>query len=280
MRHFIAGVAISLLASGAAFADENCYKTCPVGAAQKNSVVTRPSYYTLSNNPTTKFADWVAYRVTKSTIGKTQTRTWKQAPELSASDTLHPDDYTGAPGALTIDRGHQAPLASFTANPSKGAWKVMNFLSNITPQGTELNQGPWERLESAERTLAKAAGIAAVYVVTGPLYEKDMKSLPNATRQHVVPSGYWKVVAVDENGILKSAAFIMHQDAKRNDDYCNNLVTISDVEERSGLELFPNLSRAKRKALAESAGELVDGVGCEFIETAASKRVKTKIRKP
>lgn len=274
MRNYVVAVFVSIMASAPALADDNCYKTCPNGAKNGNTVITR-EFYTLSNNPTTKFADWVAYKVTKRTIGKTQKRLWKQDPDLPPDDTLHPNDYKDAPGALKIDRGHQAPLASFTGQPG---WAVMNYLSNITPQSTLINQGPWEELESAERALARMTGVNAVYVVTGTLYEKSMKPLPKSAREHVVPSGYWKVVAVENGGNFKTAAFIMHQDSTAT-DYCNYLVTISDIEERSNLELFPGLSSAKRKVLAENAGELVDGIGCEFIETSVSKKVKNKTKK-
>jgi endonuclease G len=40
----------------------NCLHGCPGGAPAANQLVDR-DIYTLSNNPVTKFADWVAYKV-------------------------------------------------------------------------------------------------------------------------------------------------------------------------------------------------------------------------
>lgn len=68
----------------------------------------------MSSNDSTKFADWVAYKVTKDTIGPTKERTWKADPLLDENETLEPDEYRGAPVSLKTDRGHQVPLASFT----------------------------------------------------------------------------------------------------------------------------------------------------------------------
>lgn len=275
MKRYIATAVIILVATPAVSADRaSCFVKCPEGSSHKNTIIER-NHYTLSNNPETKFADWVAYKVTKTTTGSGATRNWAQDPGLRASDTLHPDDYVGAPAALRIDRGHQAPLASLAGLAN---WQVLNYLSNITPQSTPLNQGPWKALEQAERNLARSGSVSAVYVITGPLYEKEMRPMPHSSRPHVVPSGYWKVLAAEDDDTLKTAAFILHQDAKRADDYCNALVTIGDVEERSGLKLFPSLSAKERKALAERPGALVGSAGCEFIDEVASvKKVKSRV---
>ena len=53
-----------------------------------------------------------------------------------------------------------------------------NYLSNITPQRSPLNQGPWRILEDRIRDVT--ADYDAVYVLTGPLYERTMPALPGA----------------------------------------------------------------------------------------------------
>ena len=47
-----------------------CLHGCPSGSPASNDIVIRNGYL-LSSNNATKFADWVAYRVTKSAIGAT-----------------------------------------------------------------------------------------------------------------------------------------------------------------------------------------------------------------
>jgi len=86
----------------------NCPVGCPVGGSIQT--VTREAY-TLNNNPDTKFANWVAYTITKTGQATSRLRNWKRDPALPESDTLSPAAYTGANSELAVDRGHQAPLA-------------------------------------------------------------------------------------------------------------------------------------------------------------------------
>ncbi len=224
----------------------HCLHSCPMGAAATNDLVVR-EIYTLSSNDATKFADWVAYRITPQTIGPSGGRTWAADPWLAPSETLEPADYTGAPAALSIDRGHQAPLASFsgTAHPEH-----TNLLSNITPQGAALNQGPWVRLEDAERALVRRSN-GPVYVLTGPLYERDMRPLPRADEPHRVPSGYWKIV-MTEDGRLSS--FVMEGGLARGAPHCGQRAPVETIEQRSGLRFFPDLARRNFRSLDAHLG--------------------------
>ena len=159
-----------------------CLHGCPSGGPITNDIVIR-DIYVLSSNDATKFADWVAYRVTASTIGPTAERVWKSDPWLAEGVTLEPNDYRGAFAALNTDRGHQAPLASFTSTEH---WETTNYLSNITPQKSALNRGPWLRLEEAVRKLARAVP-GAVYVITDPLHERGMPPPAGGVRKPSSP---------------------------------------------------------------------------------------------
>lgn len=236
----------------------HCLVECPSGAPLTNDLITR-QIYTLSNNGNTKFADWVAYTVTAATIGRTQTRNWKADPLLPSSKTLEPEDYAGANATLHTDRGHQAPLASFTGTPFGSD---TNFLSNITPQKADLNQGPWERLESAERRLAQQPAREALFGLTGPLYERTMPQLPRADEPHRIPSGYWKIVSVQQGDTIEVAAFIMDQDTPRGDHFCDHLTTVDEVEQRSGLDFFAALDDSLENEMEQAQGALAARLGC------------------
>jgi endonuclease G len=157
---------------------------------------------------------------------------------------------------------------------------MTNYLSNITPQAAALNQGPWEALESAERALARRAGVTAVYVMTGPLYEKEMKPLPGANEPHKVPSGYWKVVALEDARGLSTAAFIMHQDTKKTANFCNFVVPVRTVEERSHLNFFSGFgAQAVQDVFEAVPGTLKERLGCVVVQMpqgAAMARVAPK----
>jgi endonuclease G len=213
----------------------HCLHGCPIGAADIDDIVVR-EIYTLASNDLTKMADWVAYRVTPASIGPSGDRKWAADPWLDPDEALEPDDYEGAPRALGIDRGHQAPLAGQSGTPFAAD---TNILSNITPQGAALNQGAWQRLEARENDLARAENIA-VYVLTGPLFERVVAPMPKADERHRVPSGYWKVLVTQDG---RMAAFIMDTAAPRALDHCAAQVALDEVELRSRLGLFPRLDK-------------------------------------
>lgn len=245
---------LSSLWSVSSLAD-NCVYDCPTGASGQEI---ERSIYTLSNNASTKFADWVAYNVTTSTIdGPTRSRNFKSDPDIDSDETLETGDYTGANADIGTDRGHQVPLASFSNTTD---WDDTNYLSNITPQSSNLNQGPWVDLEEAVRELVRTS--QDVFVVTGPLYESFFATLPGADETHTIPSGYFKVVITEVNGWIEASAFILEQDAERSDDFCAAEVPVDEVESRSGLDIMPSLESYRASAIEDSTGGLTTELGC------------------
>lgn len=228
----------------------HCLHSCPMGTPATNDLIVR-EIYTLSSNDRTKFADWVAYRVTAETVGPSEGRRWQADPWLSDEETLEPADYDDAPRALSIDRGHQAPLAALSGTPFA---EDTNILSNITPQRSALNQASWQRLEARERDLAtRETDPLALYVLTGPLYERVLQPLPmpGGAERHRVPSGYWKVIATEDG---RMSAFIFDQETPRGADYCDMRVSLDEVELRTNLTLFPRLEERSFTALDDALG--------------------------
>lgn len=202
----------------------------PIKEGSSGSLVVR-DIYCLSNNPETKFADWVAYRLNAAIVGQgaevEQDRVWKADPELPPGETLEPEDYTGAYGALKVDRGHLAPLASF-----RGAnWEQVNYLSNIIPQDSSLNRGAWLEVERLERSLAAKGD---VWVIVGTAYEKEMGTLPKADEPHRIPSAVWKVITAQDREI-QAWLFEQGQDY---DGAGGGVISLERLEERSGWD-FP-----------------------------------------
>lgn len=241
----------------------HCLYGCPKGPTEARDLVIR-QIYLLSANNETKLADWVAYRVTRETVGSESTRNWRRDPWLAPHETLSPGDYEGAHAALGTDRGHQAPLAALAGTAD---WAETNYLSNITPQAAELNRGAWLRLETAVRNLAREEGVEAVYVVTGPLFERPMPPLPNAAREHRVPSGYWKLVALDQGEHVLAAGFVMPQEAARSDGHCLYRSDLPAIERASGLTFFHGLDAAPRVVVHDGAEALLARLGCGEAES-------------
>jgi endonuclease G, mitochondrial len=236
-----------------------CLHGCPESTRGVIGTVLHREGFVLSNNPKTKFADWVAYRITRFTMGKSPRRKWTADPDLPPEETLEPEDYRGAHRALSVDRGHQVPLASFAGT---GATRPLNYLSNVTPQRSQLNQKLWNFLEQAERKLINDGVTEEVFVVTGPLFEKEMPPLPGADEAHTVPSGYFKVVSVSQGFRVSTAAFIVSQETPGDVSFCSLAVTIDEVELRAALDLFVALPDDIETPLERSRGDLLPTLGC------------------
>lgn len=248
-------ISLNIFTYHSAFA-QHCLFGCPLGASTGNTEINR-SIYTLSNNPNTKFSDWVAYKVNQSNLtGPSRRRNWAKDPDLDAAETLTPPEYNHSNVTLGVDRGHQAPLAAFKGHDD---WAMTNILSNITPQSSKLNQGPWKNLEGAVRSLAESSG-QNVFVMTGPLYEWPMAKLPATDKIHRVPSGYWKIITIQDEAGVKVAGFYFYQDTPRRANYCDHMKTVDFIEAKSGLNFF---SEFIDEATLESAQPtLVNELGC------------------
>ncbi|UUQ64408.1 DNA/RNA non-specific endonuclease [Pseudomonas fuscovaginae UPB0736] len=110
---------------------------------------------------------------------------------------------------MSTDRDLQDNLASIGGVEG---WQALNYLYNITPQKSDLNQRARARLEDKEQDLSKRRGIDSVYVLTGTLCERYIGTLPSATKQHSIPSGYWKIIFTNSTPTQGTfAAFIMNQ---------------------------------------------------------------------
>lgn len=208
----------------------------PYGSPFTNDLIIR-DLYAMSNNDSTKLADWIAYKIDLQIFeGPSRSRKWAADPWLDENETLEPDDYKGANEELKVDRGHQAPLANF-----KGSDKYYetNYLSNITPQKSELNQGPWRILEERERTFAENYPENDVYVMTGPIYNHDNQlCLPKADEPHLIPVAYWRIIVMIEGNEIKTAAFLLPQETPRNADFIDYIQNIDTIEFETGLDFL------------------------------------------
>ena len=173
-------------------------------------------------------------------------------------EELEKSDYAGGFAQININKGHQAPLASFSGSPY---WFKTNYMTNITPQQNDLNKGAWKRLESAVRDLADYG--YPVYVMTGTLYERPMTPLPQANEPHAIPSGYWKIVATFEENEYWSAAFILNQNTSMTSSHCTGAVTIAEVESRAELDFFTELGFANELDIETGNNDLVPWLGCD-----------------
>ena len=230
--------------------DKFCFVKCPTGAPSSNLEINH-DIFILSYNIKTKYADWVAYKVGLNNIsGTTRNRAWQADPKIPKDFALIPSDYKDANKVCSYDRGHQAPLADFSNNNN---WEKANYLSNITPQQSALNRGPWNYLEAKTRNLLKT--FKEIYVLTGPYYaSKKMCKLPHARILNRVPNGYWKIITVVDDQNTYTASFVFDQETPRMANYCNYTKPLEVIEELTKLKF--------NKPMYHNSPYLLEKLGC------------------
>ena len=148
---------------------------------------------------------------------------------------------------MNTDRGHQAPLGSLDGGDD---YFETNYLSNITPQKSRLNRGVWVAIEDIERELIRDHNLSDYIIVyTGTLYEREMLDMPQSDENATVPSGYWKIIIVPQNNGFETASFIFDQDTPSGVAPTDSLVTIDEIERRSGLDFFWELEDSEENSL-------------------------------
>lgn len=199
--------------------------------------------YTLSFDTLHHTPFWVAWQLTKDEANGTYKRAndFRPDPLLPPQHAVWETAYSGS----GYDRGHMCP-----AGDQKWSERAMSesfFMSNMCPQARKLNQEWWEHLERAERRWAANEG--AIYIVCGPIYDKESKvqyignDIPVA-----VPNGFFKVILSLRPDHEKAIGFIYRNDDSRQpmgDAAC----TVDEVERITGIDFFYQLPQKQEKEL-------------------------------
>ena len=100
--------------------------------------------------------------------------------------------------------------------------------------------------------------------MTGPLYERQMPAMPGANEVHLLPSGYWKIVAVEEWREVRVAGFVLEQETGRRESPCDSDEAASprEIEMRAGLNFFHASDRRRQDALELGEALLRGELGC------------------
>jgi endonuclease G len=178
-------------------------------ASRHPHVVLDHRYFVVYYDKQYRLARWVKYEMSKESLSLTKAKRrerFRFDPLLK--ERLHlavlPKEYrkTG------YDRGHLAPSADFAF--SQEANDATFVMSNMVPQKPKLNQVAWSQLEDQVRQWA--CGEEKVTVVTGPVLEEKMSTLPSGLP---IPRAFFKIV-FDETPPRKAIAFLYKQEDSTN----------------------------------------------------------------
>ena len=224
----------------------HCLFGCPDGTPQESQLVIR-SIYALAYNQENKVADWAAYKVSVDSIGIATSLSREAVVDTFIENTLRAIDYGTAEEANDLGRSAFVPLVSFAGTPY---WNDVNYLTNMVPRSSALNRGAWYGLEWAVRNLANREG--AVYVLTGPIYNPNSEPLRLPTdKSHKVPDAFFKIL-ISENGA--NSAFVFEQNLPIHVHHCQQITSVREIEELTGLDFFPELERLPNTSLDQGLG--------------------------
>ncbi len=201
-------------------------------------------YYALSYSEEHEQAEWVAYVLTRERLQKP----WVQRvdnfiPDLAVkTGSATPDDFRRS----GYDRGHLVPAADMAF--SEEAMAETFFMSNISPQARNFNQGIWRELEELTRNWAQKFN--KLYVVTGPVLSRAPKHRIGENKVSV-PQSYFKVLLDLSEPELKGIAFILPNRVNYDPLY-EYAVSIDEVEELTGINFFPDLMEKEQEEEIES----------------------------
>ena len=157
-------------------------------------------------------------------------------------------------------RGHMLPSASRNKTTSDN--KMTFYNTNMTPQLGSLNTQYWATLEEKVRSWAKSSD--TLYVVTGAVLHTvgGNESIDNTTtrsdagKQVAIPNYYYKALLrlslrTGTPTYSAVAAWVEHR-AKSGDVTADDMITIDELERRTGIDFFANLDEETQNAVESS----------------------------
>lgn len=224
------------------------------GAPSQSDVIAFRSGYVVGFNNETHNPDWTMHRITAEMLHNSRvlrTDDFRHDSQIPRSAEL--GDYKGSGWS----RGHMVPAADMKW--SRQAMSETFLLSNIVPQEKNNNSGLWQEVENTVRRLALiedkvrdwAIKEKSLWVITGPIYDKDK---PRRTIGNVgvrIPDAIFKVV-LDETPPKKMIAFIV-PNVDTDGQPSEHVVTVDEVERRTGFDFFSKMSRVEQSVMESSS---------------------------
>ena len=211
--------------------------------------IVRHRGFTLSYDEEWEQAEWVAYLLEGDNLRREWTkRNDDFRPDPSVSTASAEDyDYRGS----GYDRGHLAPFADFAYDAELAAETF--YLSNISPQARQFNQGVWRELEELTRDWAEDND--RLYVVTGPVMTEDPKGSIGRRNRVAVPAAYFKVLLDLEGNDRKAIGFIIPNEVSF-DPLTRYAYSVDEVEQIVNLDFFAELMPDDLEASLEADGNI------------------------
>jgi endonuclease G len=187
---------------------------------------------------------WAAYRVGDlPRIPPPPPRPDRFTVDRRTAARVEPQVYSGS----GYDRGHLAPNFAIATRHGAAAQRETFLMSNIAPQRHGLNAGLWQDLEQRIATNYPAR-YGEVWVLTGPVVGPAPARLQGRV---AVPVAFYKIIVDEQDGRLRTLAFLVPQEAPTHAEPGRYLTTIAEIEARTGLDFLPALEDAAEREVEQ-----------------------------
>lgn len=213
---------------------------------------------------------WVAFRFDGDTRGQTVSR--PEVDPFTDDPSLNSSLHIGSNGfSREYNRGHLCASADRLYNRDANVQTF--YMSNMSPQLASFNQAYWVTLENLVQKLGRDASFSdTLYVVKGGTIRNDQileyVSRPNG-KQVAVPKYYYMALLKVKNGVYSSIAFWMEHKEYGYNDYKHpaplseirkTAVTVNELEQKTGIDFFPNLPDAAEERIENQKVESAWGM--------------------
>jgi endonuclease G len=221
----------------------------------KDYLISRPQYV-LSYNRDKGIPNWVSWQLNQTWLGDLPRQPFMGDSSLPPGwYQVQPADYVGS----GFDRGHLVPAAD--RDRTEADAKAVFLMTNILPQAPDNNQGPWEKLESACRNLARQG--KELYIVAGHFGQGGIglkgQRMVIAQGKVVVPAQLWKIVIVLEHpglglaGITEKtpviAVLMPNRQGIKESRWQDYQTSIDQIEKLTGYDFLSNLPESLQAIL-------------------------------
>jgi len=167
-------------------------------------------------------------------------------PDLPSEVQSQDSDYRDNP----YDRGHLVSPADARA-AGADAEREVYYYTAVVPQAEATNRGIWSGLEQYTRELA--ARVGPIHVQSGPIYTAN-RALVIGPGETPVPVALYRILLRrDSAGDWRALAFAVLNDGSIGRFVPESfVVSVSDLEARTGLVFFPDLAAGEAKPLKDS----------------------------
>ena len=175
---------------------------------------------------------WCAYHVKQDARHDAGTRP-SFTKDAAVPRAPHPNDYTKS----GYDRGHMVPNYAIATRYGDVERRKTFRMSNIAPQSPALNRGVWRNLEHRIADLWTAR-YGEIWVIVGCISDGH-ETISGSNID--VPTEYYQLIIAQEGMDIRALAVLLKQDVPWNAWEARNIISIDELERRTGLDFNPEL---------------------------------------